>query len=155
MDMSLPWFKSSHCWVYRCEDILLDPPSHRLERGGQPVLLEPKAYAVLTVLMEHPDVLIEKDTLLDAVWGHRNVTPGVLNRVVSQLRRALADPADHPHLIATVYCLGYRFIGAVHREAAPSVPLAAITANPVAERRLTTNRRNGSDRRTNAPERSH
>ena len=141
-----------HCWIYQCGDILLEPLSHRLERDGQPISVEPKAYAVLTMLMEHPNVLIDKDTLLDAVWGHRNVTPGVLSRVISQLRRALDDSATRPRLIATVYCLGYRFIGEVHREPVPpdSLERAVTTA---AERRRTTDRRSASNRRTNRPER--
>jgi len=153
MDTSPPWFKSLHCWTYRCEDILLEPLSHRLERDGQPVSVEPKAYAVLTMLMEHPDVLISKDTLLDAVWGHRNVTPGVLSRVISQLRRALDDSATQPRLIATVYCLGYRFIGEVHREPVPPGSLAERAVTTAAERRRTTDRRSASNRRTNRPER--
>ena len=129
MDTSPPAVRWSHCWIYRCEDIVLEPLAHRLERGGRSILLEPKAYAVLTMMMEHPDVLIEKDMLLDAVWGHRNVTPGVLSRVISQLRRALHDSAAHPHLIATVYCLGYRFIGEVRREVAPPGPLTDTTVS--------------------------
>jgi DNA-binding winged helix-turn-helix (wHTH) protein len=154
MDTSPPWFKSLHCWIYRCEDILLEPLSHRLERGGQAVSVEPKAYAVLTMLMEHPDMLIDKDTLLDAVWGHRNVTYGVLSRVISQLRRALNDSATRPRLIATVYCLGYRFIGEVHREAVPPGSRADSAVTTAADRRRTTDRRTASDRRTNRPQRA-
>lgn len=130
---------------------MLEPLSHRLERGGRPVSVEPKAYAVLTMLMEHPDVLIDKDTLLDAVWGHRNVTPGVLSRVISQLRRALDDSATRPRLIATVHCLGYRFIGEVHRGPVPPDPLADRAITAAVERRRTTDRRTVSNRRTNRP----
>lgn len=155
MDTSPSWFKSLQCWTYRCEDIVLEPLSHRLERGGRVISVEPKAYAVLTMMMEHPDVLIEKDVLLDAVWGHRSVTPGVLSRVVSQLRRALDDSAAHPRFIATVYCLGYRFIGEVHRTAAAVDPRADPVTATAAERRQTANRRNAPDRRAQSPRRMH
>lgn len=115
--------------IYRCEDIVVEPRSHRLEQGGHPVFVEPKAYAVLVVLLEQPGMMIHKNELLDAVWGHRNVTPGVLCRVISQLRHALGDLAQHPRYIATVNCLGYRFIGEVYCQEAPpdTLPLAEFT----------------------------
>lgn len=155
MDTSPSWFKSLQCWIYHCEDIILEPLSHRLERGGRTLLVEPKAYAVLTMMMEHPDVLIEKNALLDAVWGHRSVTPGVLSRVVSQLRHALDDSVADPRFIATVYCLGYRFIGEVHRTAVAPDLRAAAAAATAAERRQMANRRNAPDRRAHPPRRMH
>ena len=61
--------------------------------------LEPKAYGVLLTLLAQPHVAIERDHLLDTVWGHRHVTPAVLNRVIALLRRALGDNAEHPRLM--------------------------------------------------------
>jgi DNA-binding winged helix-turn-helix (wHTH) protein len=111
-------------WVYQCNDIVVEPRAHRLERAGEPVSVEPKAYAVLIVLMQQAGEVVSKDTLLDAAWGHRHVTPGVLTRVISQLRHALGDCVAQPRYIATVHSLGYRFIGEVHR-----TPSAAAPAN--------------------------
>lgn len=119
--------KPCNCWIYRCDDIVVEPRAHRLERNGRPVFVEPKAYAVLVSLLEQAGTMVDKNELLDAVWGHRNVTPGVLSRVISKLRHALGDSASCPHLIATVNCLGYRFIGRVYRQAA--VP-AVLTMPP-------------------------
>ncbi|WP_109126231.1 winged helix-turn-helix domain-containing protein [Dyella sp. C11] len=102
-------------WIYQCDDIVIDPRAHRLERGGMAISVEPKAYAVLMVLLQQAGEVVGKDALLDAAWGHRHVTPGVLTRVISQLRHALGDCAAQPHYIATVHSLGYRFIGDVHR----------------------------------------
>lgn len=112
-------------WIYECEDIVVEPRAHRFERSGQPVLVEPKAYAVLVVLLEQAGLMVDKNTLLDAGWGHRNVTPGVLSHAISQLRHALGDSAAHPQYIATVNCLGYRFVGAVSRRLVHSALLTA------------------------------
>ena len=150
MDTSPSWFTSLHRWIYRCEDIVLEPRSNRLERDGRLIFLESKAYAVLTMMMEHPYVLIDKNTLLDAVWGHRSVSPEVLARVISTLRRALDDSSAHPRFIATVYHLGYCFIGQVDRELIGSPPLA-ITP----DRRQSADRRQANDRRAIPRKRAH
>lgn len=108
-------------WIYQCDDIVVEPRAHRLERAGVALQVEPKAYAVLTALLQHAGDVVSKDDLLDAAWGHRHVTPGVLSRAISQLRRALGDCAAHPRYIATVHSLGYRFIGDVRRTATPAM----------------------------------
>lgn len=136
--------------IYRCGDIVVEPRAHLLLRDAQPVPVEPKAYAVLLVLLERAGELVDKNALLDTVWGHRNVTPAVLSRVISQLRRALGDCAVHPHLIATVYCLGYRFIGPVQAFTAPGdAPAQTDHAGAGAgiERRALPDRRSPRDRR--------
>jgi len=102
-------------WLYQCDGLVVDPCAHRLERDGQARPVEPKAYNVLVTLLEQAGDVVDKDTLLDAVWGHRNITPGVLSHTISQLRHALGDSALHPRYIATVHTLGYRFMAEVHR----------------------------------------
>ena len=96
--------------IYRFGDVEVDTAAHRVVRAGREVALEPKAYAVLLALLARPGFAIERDELLDQVWGHRHVTPGVLNRVVAQLRRALGDEAEHPRYIQTLHAVGYRFM---------------------------------------------
>lgn len=109
-------------WIYQCDDIVVEPRAHRLERAGVALSVEPKAFAVLVVLLQQAGDVVGKDALLDAAWGHRHVTPGVLTRVISQLRHTLGDCAGNPRYIATVHTLGYRFIGEVQRVAAPPAP---------------------------------
>ena len=96
---------------YRFDDVLVDAVAHTLTRDGQPQLLEPKAFAVLLILLRQAGELVGRDQLLDAVWGHRHVTPGVLTRAIAQLRAALADRPQAPRYIQTQHALGYRFIG--------------------------------------------
>ncbi len=105
-------------WIYECDDIIVEPHTHRLERAHQDVSVEPKAYAVLVALLENAGEVVEKNLLLDIAWGHRFVTPGVLSRVISQLRQALGDSVSEPRYIATIHTLGYRFIGKVQRRQA-------------------------------------
>ena len=124
---------------FRFDEIVVDAAAHTLVRAGAPQTVEPKAFAVLLVLLRRADELIGRDELLDAVWGHRHVTPGVLTRAIAQLRQALGDDFHHPVYIQTQHALGYRFIGVLLPEPAPEAatpPEAAIPdprAAPLAE----------------------
>jgi DNA-binding winged helix-turn-helix (wHTH) protein len=73
-------------------------------------VLTPKAIALLEFLMTHPDELVTRDRLLDAVWGwdYPAGTRAVDSRV-AELRRALEDDAAAPRFIETVPGQGYRF----------------------------------------------
>lgn len=91
------------------DDVAIDFAGRRLSRDGRVQALEPKAFAVLALLAASPGRVFTRDDILDAVWGHRHVTQSVLNRIMSLLRQALGEDAQHPRLLHTVYGVGYRF----------------------------------------------
>jgi len=113
----------------------LDESNALLTRAGTPVALPPKAFTLLCVLARQPGKLADKNSLLDAVWGHRFVSESVLKSTVSQVRAALADDAGEPRFIETVSRRGYRFIGRLGpsgTETAAS-PALRIPSEPTAE----------------------
>jgi TolB-like protein/DNA-binding winged helix-turn-helix (wHTH) protein/Tfp pilus assembly protein PilF len=87
----------------------IDFAGRRLLRDGIEQPLEPKAFAVLALLAGTPGRVFTRDEILDAVWGHRNITPGVLNRVMTLLRHALGEDAQAARYLHTVHGVGYRF----------------------------------------------
>jgi DNA-binding winged helix-turn-helix (wHTH) protein len=97
----------------RFERFELDEADARLTCAGQPVALAPKPFAVLCALARTPRMLVTKNALLDAVWGHRFVTESVLKSAISEVRAALGDDPKQPRYIETVSRRGYRFIAAV------------------------------------------
>lgn len=103
---------------YRFGDVVVDPAAHVVFRAGEPQPVEPRAFTVLLVLLERHGDLVPRDELLDQVWGHRHVTPGVLTRAIAQLRAALGDDSHHPRYIQTRHSLGYAFIGELEAHAA-------------------------------------
>ncbi|WP_395682293.1 winged helix-turn-helix domain-containing tetratricopeptide repeat protein [Dokdonella sp.] len=114
--------------IFVFDDVRVDTLAHRVEKAGVERALEPKAFAVLLEFLAHPGELLGRDALLDAVWGHRHVTPGVLNRVVASLRRELGDDPATPRYIETVHGLGYRFVATlaeVRRQAIGAAPESA------------------------------
>ena len=127
--------------TYSFGDIKVDPGARRVVRQGVDLELEPKAFAVLVALLESAGKALARDDLLDQVWGHRHVTPGVLNRVVGHLRKALGDDAENPRYIQTLHGVGYRFLAEVERIPARSghfAPLGASTSPSAADQPLPT-----------------
>lgn len=92
----------------------LDRLSRRAYLEGQELMLTPKAIALLEYLMTHPDELLSRERLLDAVWGwdYPAGTRTVDTRI-AELRRALGDDVVRPRYIETVPGQGYRFIAPV------------------------------------------
>lgn len=95
--------------LIRFDGIEIDLDGHRLRVNGVEAALEPKAFAVLALLLRHPGRALRREDILDAVWGHAHVTPSVLSRIINLLRQALGDDAQHPRWLHTVHGHGYRF----------------------------------------------
>lgn len=89
----------------------LDPSSGRLLHLEEPKELTPKAFSLLHYLASHPEQLISKDQLLNAVWGDAFVGEAVLKVAIAELRKVLGDDPKEPEFIQTVHRRGYRFIG--------------------------------------------
>jgi DNA-binding response OmpR family regulator len=99
-------------------DLRLDRQSRRAYLGSGELHLTPKAMALLEYLMTHPDELLTRDRLLDAVWGWDYPTgTRTVDTRVAELRRALGDDPAEPLYIETVPGQGYRFVG--HVEVVP------------------------------------
>ena len=120
--------------TYLCGEVRVEPGNRRLSRAGSEIPLEPKAFAALLQLLARPGELVTRDELLDAVWGHRYVTPATLNRVVTLLRRAFGDDANAPRFIDTVHGAGYRYVGPLQRQESSAAELRARFAPPVSAR---------------------
>ncbi len=105
---------------YRWDDFRLDLDAYRLERGGTPVPLEPKALDLLALIVRRPGHLFSKQELFDAVWPETAVTDHALTRVIAQLRRALGDEARESRYIETVPTRGYRWLPPVRTETVPT-----------------------------------
>src|SRR6266850_8427472 len=118
--------------VYHCGDCELDTANRIFRKRGTEYILEPKVFAVLVQLATRPGELLTRDQLLDAVWGHRYVTPSTLNRVISLARRALSDDADGPQLIQTVHGAGYRYVGPTEEVMSSTEPRARFGPPPAA-----------------------
>src|SRR6202451_254910 len=106
----------------------LDPVNQCLWRrsdnsGEQRILVTPKAFAVLSHLVNHAGRLVTQEDLLEAVWPNTFVQPEVLKRHIFLLREVLGDNAKNPLFIETLPRRGYQFIAGV-RDTAAAEPAA-------------------------------
>jgi two-component system OmpR family response regulator len=89
-------------------DLLLDPAARTVHRGGAPVSLTAKEFAVLEYLMRHPGQVISRTRFLEHVWDFAR--DGDSN-IVDVYMRFLRDKIDRPfgrRSIETVRGAGYR-----------------------------------------------
>lgn len=100
----------------------LDYRNQCLWRDNQHIELAPKAFAVLTYLVEAAGRLVTKGELLDSVWADTVVGDAVLKVAVGEIRRALRDESRSPRFIETLHRRGYRFIGSVDGSSVEQYP---------------------------------
>ena len=86
----------------------MDLRTRRVERDGQEVQLTAREFELLAYLMRHPDQVLSREQILNAVWGF-DFDPGtkVLEVYIGYLRRKLGE-ADGSGPIETVRNVGYR-----------------------------------------------
>lgn len=89
---------------------------------AQRIFLTPKAFAVLSYLVDHAGQLVTHRELLEAVWPNVVVQPEVISSHIRDLRIALGDKAKEAQFIETLSRRGYRFMAPVY-EPASQVPL--------------------------------
>ncbi|WP_031464986.1 response regulator transcription factor [Sciscionella sediminilitoris] len=88
-------------------ELVLDPQSSSVLRGGARIELTATELRLLDYLAAHRGRVLSKTQLLDAVWGYQEYDPNLVEVHVSALRRKLE--AHGPRLVHTVRGNGYVF----------------------------------------------
>jgi DNA-binding winged helix-turn-helix (wHTH) protein len=109
-------------------DFVLDRDAHELRRGGQPVLLSPKAYQLLEVLVGHSPKALSKSALQEQLWPDTFVVEKNLVNLIAEIREAIGDDAAHPRFIRTVNRFGYAFRDPAAQPPAERQPIRATVA---------------------------
>jgi two-component system, OmpR family, response regulator len=91
----------------RAGDLALDPAAHTVARGGVPIELTAKEFALLEYLMRHREVH-SRERLIDAVWDVAyHGDPNIVEVYVRRLRDKIDRPFGRATL-QTVRGAGYR-----------------------------------------------
>lgn len=94
--------------VYECGGIRLDIYSHEATQDGEKLELTLKEFDLLKTLMENAGKAMERNVLLDKVWGYSYAgETRTLDMHIRSLRQKLHD--SDGRYISTVRGIGYRF----------------------------------------------
>lgn len=97
-------------WKLTCGPLSLDRRAKRVTLDDEQLNLTPKAFALLEYMMTHPDEVVSRERLLDAVWGwDYPIGTRAVDTRVAELRAALKDDPSQPIYIETLPGQGYRF----------------------------------------------
>jgi DNA-binding winged helix-turn-helix (wHTH) protein len=107
-------------WTVRVRfvDCLVDLDARRVARGGRDLHLTPKAFALLSVLIENRTRAVSKSELLERVWPKVFVSDASVARTITEIREALGDHGRDGHIVRTVHGYGYAFAADVEVESA-------------------------------------
>ena len=119
--------------LYRFGPFALDSRRRTLSRDDSPVSLTPKAFDVLLFLVQHPNRLVTKEELVQAVWADTFVEDGNLAQHIWHLRKALGDASADTRLIVTIPRRGYQFTANVSVAEATNTARRAPVQVPTAE----------------------
>ncbi len=98
--------------VYKFSDVEVNVRSNEVLRGGRPVELSSKEFALLAYFVAHPAETLSRDRLLDSVWGYENYpNTRTVDAHIVHLRQKLEPNPEEPKFILTVHGSGYKFVG--------------------------------------------
>jgi class 3 adenylate cyclase/DNA-binding winged helix-turn-helix (wHTH) protein/predicted ATPase len=120
---------------YVFSDCELDTQLHLLWRAGRASRLRPKAFEVLTYLVERGDKVVSARELREAVWPGQWVSNAELEHTIQELRRVLGDGEEDQRFIETSHDDGYRFVASITASAAPipASPEAPLEPLPLSQ----------------------
>jgi DNA-binding response OmpR family regulator len=98
--------------VLRVRDIELDPTKHTVTKGGEPITLTLKEFALLEFFMRNPNEALKRESVLDHVWNFDfPAFSNVLDVHMKNLRKKLNDHGETDTLFETIRGVGYRLNG--------------------------------------------
>jgi DNA-binding response OmpR family regulator len=88
-------------------DLMLNPDTHDVSRGGRPIELTQREFELLEYLMRNERIVISRQRLLDEVWGYDPFSlTNTIEVFISNLRKKLEADGE-PRLLHTIRGAGY------------------------------------------------
>lgn len=89
----------------------VDLAKGKVERAGEVFNLGYFEIEILKMLVEHAEQPVERNTLLDVIWGlEASPTNRTVDNHIVSLRRKLETDPKNPRHILTVHSIGYKFV---------------------------------------------
>jgi two-component system response regulator MprA len=89
-------------------DLRLNKATREVTRGGRVIELTATEYNLLHLFMSHPRQVLDRQTILNRVWGYDFLgETNIIEVYVRYLREKIEDSPSTPRLIQTVRSVGY------------------------------------------------
>jgi DNA-binding response OmpR family regulator len=89
------------------EDLVMDPLTREVARGGQRIDLQPREYALLEYFMRHPGQVLSKTMILEHIWDYDfDPQTNVVDVLVFRLRNKI-EKEGAAKLLHTLRGVGY------------------------------------------------
>ncbi len=90
--------------------VQIDAIQYRIRKSKRVVDLSDRELQLLKYFYSHPNEVLSRDRLLNAVWGIDFFgTTRTLDQHIAQLRKKIEPDPGHPTVITTVHGVGYRY----------------------------------------------
>jgi two-component system response regulator MprA len=94
--------------ILQFEDLVLNTATREVTRAGRPIDLTATEYNLLHLFMSHPRQVLDRQTILNRVWGYDFLgETNIIEVYVRYLREKIEDTPSAPRLIQTVRSVGY------------------------------------------------
>ncbi len=93
--------------VLRFADLMLNPNTHEVFRGGRKIELTAREFEVLLLFMQHPRQVITRDLLFERIWGYDFGGESNIIEVYVRYLRSKLEEGGAARLIQTVRGVGY------------------------------------------------
>jgi len=92
-------------------DVTVDVDRHEVSVRGEVTAMPLKEFELLALLIENAGRVLQRDTLIDRVWGEDYVgDTKTLDVHIKRLRSKIEEEPSSPTRIVTIRGLGYKFV---------------------------------------------
>lgn len=82
-----------------------------IKKGDDEYHLSPKENKILKLFVEYPNEVINRDRIIDVVWGDEyDPSPRTIDNFILKLRSIIEDDPKKPKFFITVHGAGYRLV---------------------------------------------
>lgn len=101
---------STQSEILSAHDIEIDSAKHTVLFHGNEIVLRPKEFDLLHLLMSNRGRVIERSSLLDNIWGEDEyIDAGTVDVHIRRLREKVEENPSKPVRVLTVRGIGYKF----------------------------------------------
>ena len=94
--------------ILKVDDLVLNPIKHTLTRGEKNIILTPKEFSILELLLRHKDEVVTRTMITEHAWDYNfDSMSNIVDVFVASLRRKI-DNNSQKKLIHTIHGVGYR-----------------------------------------------